>query len=80
MFSIFNTEDFTSKSYSEQTEKFPITSNQGNKYVFVLHHYDTNTIHMVPIKIQYTSHITQTWIETFDILGKNMVRHSPSIS
>ena len=75
MCSIFSTEDFTSKSYSNQTGKFPITSNQGNKHIFVLYHYNTNTIHMVPIKIRHTSHIIQAWIETFDILKKHGDAH-----
>ena len=58
MCSIFDTEELNSKSYSDQTGKFPITSSRGNKYIFVLYHYDTNTIHAVPIKegTQNTSH------------------------
>ena len=47
-----------------------ITSSQGNKYIFILYHYDTNSIHMVPIKSRYTQHIIQAWNKIFITLKK----------
>ena len=48
-----------SKSYSDQTGGFPIRSRTGNKYVFVLYHYDINRIYAVPIKSRHDNHIIQ---------------------
>ena len=73
MCSIFETSELNSKSYSDQTGKFPITSFQGNTYIFVMYHYNTNSINMVPIKSRHTQHITQAWLDTFQIL-KYMVK------
>ena len=46
----------TSKIYTEQTGRFPITSRKGNKYILIAYHYDSNTIHAEPLK-------TQTWLD-----------------
>jgi len=35
---------------SDQTGRFPITSNRGNAYIFVFYVYDANYIRSVPIK------------------------------
>ena len=32
------------------TGKFPVTSNRGNKYIFVLYKYDRNSILILPLK------------------------------
>ena len=37
------TMDNVCKSYSERTEKFPITSSREHKYIFLSYHYDTNS-------------------------------------
>ena len=65
---IFDSTELASKSYSDQTGKFPIKSSQGNQYVFVMYHYDTNTIHAVAIKSRHTENIVTAWQTTFDIL------------
>ena len=36
--------------YTDLTGKFPMTSMQGNKYVLLLYHYDTNSIMVRPLK------------------------------
>ena len=51
MCSILDTAELTPKSYSDQTGKFPVTSSRGNQYIFILYHFDTNTIHDVPLKV-----------------------------
>ena len=61
MYSIFCTDELNSKSYSDQTGNFPITLSQDNKCIFILYHYDTNSIHMVSIKSKHTQHIIQAW-------------------
>ena len=46
-----------SKSYSDQTGGFLVRSVTGNKYVFLLYHYDTNIIHALSIKSRHVDHI-----------------------
>ena len=79
MCSIVDTKELNSKSYSDQTDKFPIKSSRENKYIFVLYHYNTNTIHAVPIKGRNTKYIKQAWKDTFE-KSKNMVKHLTYIS
>ena len=55
------TVDEISKSYSDQTGKFPITSSRGNKYVFVFYHYDTNVILGYALKSRNTTDICAAW-------------------
>ena len=66
--SIFDSSDLQSKSYSDQTGKFPVKSISGNQYIFILYHYDTNSIHAVPIKSRHTTHITEAWNKIFHLL------------
>ena len=65
MCSIFDTTEFCSKSFSDQTGKFSVTSTQGKKYSYVMYHYDTNSIHMVPIKSRHADNIMKAWNATF---------------
>ena len=65
---IFDSNELASKSYSDQTGKFPIKLSQGNQYVFVMYHYDTNTIHAVPIKSGHIENTVTVWKTTFDLL------------
>ena len=55
------------KSYSDQTGKFPITSSRGHKYIFVVYHYDTNTIHGIPIKSCNSVDLCQAWLSVFEM-------------
>ena len=66
MCTIMTTEEF-SKSYSDQTGKFPITSLRGHKYIFVFYHYDTNTIYGHAIKNRNTETICDAWRTCYDM-------------
>ena len=39
------TQEISGKTFSDQTGKFVCPSTSGNKYLFILYHYDSNTIH-----------------------------------
>ena len=56
---IINTNPETSKSYSDQTGRFPILSSRGNQYILVLYHYDTNSIHAQLLKNRQALEITK---------------------
>ena len=49
------------KSYSDQTGRFPIPSSRGNNYLFVLYHHDTNSIHVHPIPNRQAASIRKAW-------------------
>ena len=63
---IISTEEL-SKSYSDQTGKFPITSSRGHKYICVFYHYDTNTIYTHAIKNRNAESICEAWQKCYDM-------------
>ena len=42
--------DLTGNIYTDQTGRFPVTSSKGKNYILVPYHYDSNTIHVEPLK------------------------------
>ena len=63
-------QDEISKSYSDQTGKFPVPSSRGNHYIFVLYHRDTNSIHATPIPNRQAATLRNAWESTHKILVK----------
>ena len=60
---IINTNPKTSKSYYDQTGRFPILYSCGNQYIFILYHYDTKSIHAHLLKNHQALKITNAWIK-----------------
>ena len=58
MCTIIDSKELESKSYSDQTGRFPVRSTSGNQYIVMLYHYDTNSIHAVPIKSRHADVIS----------------------
>lgn len=56
------------KAFSDLTDRFPHTSNCGHKYIFVLYHYNSNTILAKPVKNQQDATLTQAWEKTNTLL------------
>ena len=48
--------------------KFPMTSMQGNKYVLLLYHYDTNSILVRPLKNRSDETILEVYEEIYNEL------------
>jgi len=42
----------TGKAFSDLTHRFPHRSSQGNEYILVVYHYDSNVILVKPVKIR----------------------------
>ena len=65
------------KSYSDQTGRFPVPSSRGNNYIFVLYHYDTNTIHAVAIPNRQAASIRNAW----ETVHKKLIHqgHAPNL-
>ena len=47
---MFATVEQGRKVYTDQTGLFPVTSNQGTKYIFVMYLYDANAIVIETLK------------------------------
>ena len=70
IYGIFVTSELSSKKYLDQTGKFSVTSNQDDKYICILYHYNTNSIDAVLIKSRHTHKITKAWEDVFSLLKK----------
>ena len=57
-----------SKSYSDQTGKFPVPSSRGNHYIFILYHRDTNSIHATAIPNRQAATLRDAWESTHKML------------
>lgn len=68
--SFFKVFEPTNQTHSDQTGKFPVTSTRGNAYVFVLYHYDSNTIHPVAIK----NRTAESLLEAFKQAHQELVK------
>ena len=64
---MFPTESI-SKSYSDQTGEFSVTSSRRNKYILVLYHHDANSIHAWAIKNRQATRISKAWSSIFATL------------
>ena len=56
------------KLYSDQTGRFPITSNRGNCYVVIFYAVDGNYIKSHPIKSYYLSQLLKAYDDVYDFL------------
>ena len=65
------------KSYSDRTGRFPVPSSRGKNYIFVLYHYDTNTIHAVAIPNRQAASIRNAW----ETVHKKLIQqgHAPNL-
>ena len=65
---IYTTLKKNNKCELDEIGQFFLKSSQINQYIFIMHHYDTNTIHLMLIKSRDEKHIPQVWEKTFKIL------------
>ena len=50
------------KAYFDLTGAFPYVSSRGNKYIFILYDYDSNSILTHPLKSKNAGEIKQAWV------------------
>ena len=50
-----------SKGFMDLTGRFPQKSSQGHEYILVVYHYDSNLIHVIPIKNRKGSSLSEAW-------------------
>ena len=53
---------------TDLTGRFPVTSNRGNKYLFILYDYDNNSILVVPMK----NRTEKEFIRVFQYLNEHL--------
>ena len=58
------------KIYTDQTGAFPVLSSKGNRYIFVLYHYDTNAILTEPLKNRTANEILRAHDKLVQYLTK----------
>ena len=57
-------------AYTDLTGRFPQKSSQGNQYLLIGYHYDTNCILALPLKDRTATSITKMWIKLHNIFKK----------
>ena len=62
------TSDVEGKLYSDQTGRFPITSNRGNSVVAIFYCADGNYIKSYPIKSRHKSNLLKAYNDVYDYL------------
>ena len=68
--------ELTHKVYTDQTGHFPVTSSQGNKYIMILLHCDTNCILAQPMKSRTEEHM----VKAFSTMHNTIKQHGYTIS
>ena len=58
----------TGQVFSDQTGRFEVPSSKGNQYLFILYHYDSNTIHAEPIPDRQAKTILKAYKLRYDLL------------
>ena len=64
----FKTVDLTGNNYADQTERLPVISSKGNKYILVSYHYESNTIHVEPLKTKSVLDLTTAYQKIHSLL------------
>jgi hypothetical protein len=62
------THEATGHLYTDQTGRFPVTSNRGHAYLVIFYIYDANFIAFVPIKNWTKEELLRAYMSTYDTL------------
>ena len=73
---ILKTVDCIEKCYTNQTGRFPITSRNGNKYILLVYHYDSNTIHAEPLKNRTGIELKTSYHKLYNLLTNRGLKPS----
>ena len=58
----------TGKLYTDLTGQFPVQSSRGHKYILVIYNFDSNSIHVKPLKGRHDSNTTNAYEEIYNML------------
>ena len=66
----YSTEDIKSEIHTDLTGRFPVTSTNGNEYIFVLYNYDSNAILIEPLK----NRSSQSIVNAYELILKRLCK------
>ena len=58
----------TGKLYTDLTGRFPVQSSRGHKYILVAYNYDSNSIHVRPLKSRHDNDTIQVYEDIYNML------------
>ena len=58
----------TGKLYTNLTGRFPVQSSRGHKYILVAYNFDSNSIHVKPLKSQHDNDTIKAYEEIYRML------------
>ena len=58
----------TGKLYTDLTGRFPVQSSRGHKYILVAYNFDSNSIHVRPLKIRHDNDTIKAYEEIYSML------------
>ena len=58
----------TGKLYTDLTGRFPVQSSRGNKYILVVYNFDSNSIHVKPLKSRHDHDTIKAYEEIYTML------------
>ena len=58
----------TGKLYTDLTGRFPVQSSRGHKYILVAYNYDSNSIHVSPLKSRHDNYTIQAYEDIYNML------------
>ena len=66
--------DISGGIYTDQIGRFPVISSQGNKYILVAYHYNSNTIHAEPLRTRSDLDLTAAYQKLHSLLTNRGLR------
>ena len=58
----------TGKLYTDLTGRFPVQSSRGHKYILVAYNFDSNSIHVKPLKSRHDNNTIKAYEEIYSML------------
>ena len=60
----------TGKSYTDLMGRFPVKSSRSHKYILVAYYFDSNSIHVKPLKSRHDNDTIKTYEEIYTMLTR----------
>ena len=58
----------TGKLYTNLTRRFPVQSSRGHKYILVVYNFDSNSIHVKPLKSRHDNVTIKAYEDIYNML------------
>ena len=64
----------TGKLYTNLTGQFPVQSSRGHKYILVAYNFDSNLIHVKPLKSRHDNDTIKAYEEIYNMLTRRSLK------